>query len=217
MNAKEQNLKIIKWILNPHLILDHIQLCADVKSDNKFPFSRKEFAAIQWQLCFPHLVVAYKLNNAESSDLFADFIEIAVPKLKARIVVGDYIRAPMELRLIKPHFGFSGMFGNISNKEISVDCLTTVVIRHKIKGLLTIYDMTAAESSPWLDPFGIVKNCHGIQDISKSLAMAVVISYWGRVPASSEQNFVDELADVIYESWYKLDQIINGGEQDIVE
>ena len=160
--SNPRTLRVIELLLNPRLIQDYIKVGADLNIDSVFPFSRREFAAIQWHLYFPHLVVAYKRDSEGFKDLFRDFFQAAVPRLKTMVVVGDYVPAAVELRLIRPYFGFSGLFGNITTKEIPLDELTTAVMEHKIKGLLTIYDMAAAESPPWLDPFGFVKDWRGI-------------------------------------------------------
>jgi hypothetical protein len=207
--SNPHNSLVIELLLNPNLLREYNKLCADLNLIRQCPFSTREFPAIQWQLYFPHLVVAQKGNEQKLTNLTEDFFDVAFPRMKAPVIVGDYIRAPMELRHLRPHFGLSGLFANITAKEIPLDDLTAAVGEYKFKGLLTVYNMAVAASPLHLDPFGLAKDWRAIKSISDALALCVVISYRGREATSEDQPTVDYLGDIIYETWHEIDRMLS--------
>lgn len=207
--ANERNLRVIEYIANPGLIEDYFQTCAALNLDRGSPFLSREFEVLQWHLCFPHLVMAYKLDEDGFKELFRDFFESVLPRLGKTVVVGDYVRAPMELRLIKPHFGFGGLFATVTNRQIRLDEMTRAVMEFKLKGMLATYNLAATESARWVDPSHRVVDWRAIKSISNALALCVVLSYWGRPPTPTEEKFIDQLGDIIYETSFEVNRMMN--------
>ena len=207
--SNPRNLPVIEMLLNPRLVQDYNALTAKLNLDSQCPFSSREISAIQWQLYFPHLVVAHKGNNETLNDLTSDFFQVAFSRMKTPVVVGDYVRAPMELREIRPYFGFRGLFGGITSKEMPLDELTTAVIKYKLTGLFTVYNMAAAATPLYLDPFGFTKDWRAMTSISEALALSVLISYWGRESTPLDQPVIKYIGDIIYETWCEVDRIVS--------
>jgi len=192
--------QLIEAIFKPDLVVKYVTLL-DNAMDDPFPFSSREYIALQWHLRFPLVGYAFhELESPERDNILEYFIRRC--RSEEQIVrVGDYINAKGHTSLIKAELGIKGFFSAIREQRIPIKIVTEALIDQKIKQMLALLN--------------IAKKNHGIlgwqnyKEIADEYSFCILMSYWGRIPdEASDFACLNGISELIYTKTIEIGRII---------
>jgi len=198
--SSETNKQIFQVIFNPEL-LKKIKGQIEIASVNYgFQIPTSEFAPIQWQLLFPHVIFALEYGTSE--EILSDFCSniYSLPNNNIRVRVGDYINADNELSILNSNLGLSRLFLDVRKRKLTILQMSNALLLFKTCMLSHIYHQSVPDG-----PFTLSV----MRDLSEVFASCVAASYLGRAPRWTDEAKVDAISETICCTLCEIKNIID--------
>lgn len=187
--ATEESTKIAevaRRICSKNAISRHVR---KLESHGKsFPFEAQEFKAIEWNNQFVQVFLISTIGGQSSA--LSERIVSMWSRERQSIRVGDYVKAKIELSLIKRELGL-GIFSKAENHILPMGVFTVLAYRFKIGSM--IHFCEKVDSSRYT-------NIHLLlRELSKILALCAMVSWRGRKTWNFEDVQIEALGDFFYE------------------
>lgn len=198
---------ICSVVFNAQIIKDHLDLAQGVDSDlglesstSSFPFMSAEWAPITWHLHIATVACGAYFLGDDKEWLIQEFIRKLQQQDEA-VRIGDYVNANPDISNMREVLGIRGWLLPIVNRRVPLRVISGAVIGFKLDLFTSVFEKIAREGSAieW----------RNYKDIADIYAIAILGSYWGRVPDEHrDQSALEPISEIIYENIYAIKELI---------